>query len=102
MVTEEEVMDVLRECYDPEIPINIVDLGFVRSIDIEDEKVRIKLTLTTPGCPMHGAIGDDVRKKVLGIEGVKDVEVKFVFDTRWTPDEMSDEAKKRMGFDDNQ
>ena len=100
MVTEEEVMDVLRECYDPEIPISIVDLGFVREIDIEGDSVRIKLTLTTPGCPMHGAIGDDVRQKVLALEGVKDVEVEFVFDSQWTPDEMSEEAKKKMGFED--
>lgn len=100
MVTENEVMDALRECYDPEIPVNIVDLGFVRGIDIEGDSVHIKLTLTTPGCPMHQRIGDDVRDKVLGIEGVKDVEVEFVFDSPWTPDEMSDEAKKKLGIDD--
>ncbi|WMW26239.1 metal-sulfur cluster assembly factor [Methanolobus sediminis] len=102
MVTEEEVMDVLRECYDPEIPINIVDLGFVRDIEIEGDSVHIKLTLTSPGCPMYRTIGDDVRQKVLGIEGVRDVEVEFVFDTQWTPDEMSDKAKKKMGFDEKE
>ena len=100
MVTEEEVIGVLRKCYDPEIPINIVDLGFVKGIGIEGDSVHIKLSLTTPGCPMHRTIGDDVRQKVLGIEGVKDVEIKFVFDSPWTPEEMSEKAKKQMGFDD--
>ena len=94
MVTEEEVMDVLRECYDPEIPISIVDLGFVKKIDIEADIVHIKLTLTTPGCPMYKVIGDDVRGKVLALEGVKDVDVEFVFDSQWTPEEMSEDAKK--------
>ncbi|WP_406661726.1 metal-sulfur cluster assembly factor [Methanolobus sp. ZRKC3] len=101
MVTEKEVMDVLRECYDPEIPINIVDMGFVREINIEDEKVHIKLTLTSPGCPMHGVIGDDVRQKVLTLKGVKDVEVEFVFDSPWTTDDLSEETKKKMGFDES-
>lgn len=96
MVTEEEVMGVLRECYDPEIPISIVDLGFVKGIDIVGDSVYIKLTLTTPGCPMYKVIGDDVREKVLAIGGVKDVDVEFVFDSQWTPDEISEDAKKSL------
>ena len=91
VVTEDKVMETLRECYDPEIPISIVDLGFVKGIHVEDGKVRIKLTLTTPGCPMQDVIADNVRQKVLSLKGVRDVEVEFVFDKPWTEDEMSDD-----------
>ncbi|MEM3851984.1 MAG: metal-sulfur cluster assembly factor, partial [Methanomassiliicoccales archaeon] len=69
MVTKEEVLEVLRECYDPEIPINIVDLGLVYDVRIEGEKVYVQMTLTAPGCPVSGYLKEDVTNKLLSLEG---------------------------------
>jgi FeS assembly SUF system protein len=98
MVTEEKVWEVLKNCYDPEIPVNIVDLGLVYDVKIEDDVVKVKMTLTAPGCPMHSMIAQDVRNKLLGIEGVKDAVVQVVWDPPWNPDMMSEEAKAKLGF----
>ena len=89
MVTKEDVMEVLKKCYDPEIPINIVDLGLVYDVDIEGDRVHIKMTLTTPGCPMSAMIVDNVRQKVESIDGIKNAEVELVWDPPWTPDRIS-------------
>ncbi|UGV39743.1 metal-sulfur cluster assembly factor [Methanococcoides orientis] len=89
MVTKEDVMEVLKSCYDPEIPINIVDLGLIYNVDVEDEEVHIKMTLTTPGCPMGAMILDNVRQKVESIDGIKKAEVELVWEPPWTPDRIS-------------
>lgn len=93
MVTKEEVMEVLKKCYDPEIPINIVDLGLVYDVDVEDDQARIKMTLTTPGCPMSAMIVDNVIQKVESIDGIKKAEVELVWDPPWTPERISKKAK---------
>lgn len=93
MVTKEDVMEVLKKCYDPEIPINIVDLGLVYDVDIEGDRVHIKMTLTTPGCPMSAMIVDNVRQKVESIDGIKNAEVELVWDPPWTPDRISKKLK---------
>ncbi|HHM24017.1 MAG TPA: DUF59 domain-containing protein [Bacteroidetes bacterium] len=98
MVSEEKVWEVLRNCYDPEIPVNIVDLGLVYDVQIDDDVVKVKMTLTAPGCPMHSVIAQDVRSKLLSLEGVKDAIVEVVWDPPWTPEMMSDEAKAKLGF----
>ena len=99
MVTKDEVVTVLKDCYDPEIPINIWDLGLVYDINIqEDGKVGIKMTLTAPGCMMGGMIADEVKAKLKALSGVKDAKVDLVFDPPWTPDKMSAEAKAQMGI----
>ncbi|MFQ6106806.1 MAG: metal-sulfur cluster assembly factor [Thermoplasmata archaeon] len=98
MVTEEDVLDALKGCYDPEIPVNIVDLGLVYGIEISDGRVRVKMTLTAPGCPMHGAISEDARKRIEQIEDVKEAEIEIVWEPLWTPERMSPEAKKKLGM----
>ena len=98
MVSEEKVWEVLKNCYDPEIPVNIVDLGLVYDVQIDDDVVKIKMTLTAPGCPMHSVIAQDVRSKLLALDGVKDAIVDVVWDPPWTPDMMSEEAKAKLGF----
>jgi FeS assembly SUF system protein len=98
MVTQDEVMAVLRQCYDPEIPINIVDLGLIYNVEIGDKRVDVDMTLTAPGCPMHALIARDVKQKLGTIPDVEEINVKVVWDPPWTPDRMSDEAKKKLGF----
>lgn len=93
MVTKEDVMEVLKTCYDPEIPINIVDLGLVYDVDIKGDQANIKMTLTTPGCPMYAVIVDNVKQKVESIEGVETAEVELVWDPPWTPDRISKDIK---------
>jgi FeS assembly SUF system protein len=98
MVTKDEVIATLKKCYDPEIPINIVDLGLVYDVSIEGEKVGIKMTLTAPGCPASGYISQDVKKKLESMPGVKKADVTVVWDPPWSPDLMSETAKKQFGW----
>lgn len=96
IVTKEEVIEVLKTCYDPEIPINIIDLGLVYEVEVKGDKVHIKMTLTMPGCLMGGPITEDVRRKVESIDGVKEAKIELVWDPPWTPDRISKEAMKRI------
>jgi len=99
MVTKQDVMKVLKKCYDSEIGISLVDLGLIYDVQVKDDKVYIKMTLTTPGCPMHVFMVNDVEEKVKKMKGVKEVKVELVWDPQWTPDRMSREAKKKLGFE---
>ena len=99
----EAVWAQLRQVFDPEIPVNIVDLGLVYTMDIaKDEagghKVDVAMTLTAPGCGIGPVLVDDVRRKVLGTPGVKDAEVELVFDPPWDPSRMSEAARLQLGF----
>ncbi len=99
MVTKDEIITVLKDCFDPEIPINIWDLGLVYDINVQDDgNVGIKMTLTAPGCAMGGMISEEVRSKVKAMNGVKDAKVELVWEPSWTPDKMSEEAKAQMGI----
>jgi FeS assembly SUF system protein len=98
MVSKDEVITVLKDCYDPEIPINIWDLGLVYDIAIDGENIGVKMTLTAPGCMLGGMIAEEVKAKLKAINGVKDAKVELVFDPPWTPDKMSSEAKAQMGI----
>lgn len=98
MVTMEDVKKVLKDCYDPEIPVNIWDLGLVYDIKIEADKVFVKMTLTAPGCPMHTFISEEVKGKLQSLEGVKEAYVDIVWDPPWSPDKMSEEAKAKLGI----
>ena len=97
-IKEEDVIEVLRECYDPEIPANIVDLGLVYEIAIQPERVDVKMTLTALGCPMAGEVMSDVRDHLLQLPGVKDAGVELVYDPPWTPERMSEEARWELGM----
>ncbi len=98
MVTREQVYETLHNCYDPEIPINIVDLGLVYDVQVEDDNVNVVMTLTAQGCPAHGFISDEVRARVSSIPGVKSAHVQVVWEPPWDPSRMSEAAKKQLGF----
>ncbi len=97
-VTEEQVYEALKQCYDPEIPVNVVELGLIYDVKIIDAWVGVKMTLTTPGCGMSGMIAQDVKNRVMRLPGVKEADVRIVWEPAWTPERMSPEAKKRLGF----
>lgn len=98
MIDEEKVWQALSDCYDPEIPINIVDLGLVYDVKVVEDSVNIKMTLTAPGCPMHSVIAQDVRAKVSAIEGAANANVDVGWDPPWNPSMMSKEGKVKLGF----
>jgi FeS assembly SUF system protein len=98
LVSKDEIVTVLKGCFDPEIPINIWDLGLVYDINIENDNVGVKMTLTAPGCMMGGMIAEEVKAKIKAMSGVKDAKVELVWDPPWTPDKMSEEAKAQMGI----
>lgn len=98
MVTQEQVYDALQQCFDPEIPVNIVDLGLVYDVQVKDDHVNVVMTLTARGCPAHTFISEDVRTQVAKIPGVKTANVQVVWDPPWDPSRMSDTAKRQLGF----
>lgn len=96
---EEEIIRMLKTVYDPEIPVNIYDLGLIYSVDIDDDKnVTITMTLTAPNCPAADFILEDVRFKLESIPGINNVVVELTFDPPWDKDMLSDEAKLELGF----
>ena len=97
--TEEAIVAMLKTVYDPEIPVNVYDLGLIYKVDVDDEKnVRIDMTLTAPNCPAVDFIVEVVRMKVESVDGVKSVEINLVFEPEWHRDMMSEEAKLELGF----
>ncbi len=100
---EPMVWDALKNCFDPEIPVNIVDLGLVYDCTIKKQKnndyhVSIKMTLTAPGCGMAGHISNDARVKVANLRGISDVEVDIVWEPQWNQSMMTDDAKLQLGM----
>jgi FeS assembly SUF system protein len=94
-VSRDEIIEVLKTVYDPEIPVNIVDLGLIYGIEIDDKgKVHILMTLTAPGCPIGDTIAFEIKDKLLQIEGVSDVEVEITFDPPWTLDRITEEGRE--------
>lgn len=90
---------MLRTVFDPEIPVNVYDLGLIYNIDVEDDgTVNIEMTLTAPTCPAGEYISEDIRMKIDGIDGVKCTNINIVFEPEWTQDMMSEEAKLELGF----
>ena len=97
-VKPEDVIEVLRQCYDPEIPVNIVDLGLIYDIAIKPERVDIKMTLTALGCPMAADVMADVRDHLLTLPGISDAGVDIVYEPVWTPERMTEEARWELGM----
>lgn len=96
---EEAILKMLKTVFDPEIPVNVYDLGLIYGIELKDDGVcDITMTLTAPSCPAGDFIVEDIRQKVGSVEGVKDVNVQLVFEPEWTKDMMSEEAKLELGF----
>lgn len=98
MATDSQIFEKLRTCIDPELGINIVDLGLIYAIDVEGTSVKVIMTLTTPGCPLDAYFVRDITSKVKTIEGVKDVVVELTFEPPWSPQKMSQESKDLLGF----
>ena len=97
---EERIVDVLKTVYDPEIPVNISDLGLIYRVEVNDEGiVDIDMTFTAPSCPAADFILEDVRQKVDTIEGVKSANVNLVFEPEWDKSMMTEEARVELGFD---
>ncbi len=98
-ITEELVFEALKDVYDPEIPVNVVDLGLIYGVKVdENNKVFVTMTLTAPGCPMASMVEEDAREKIMSGTGAKDAEIEMVFDPPWTPELISDEGKKALGW----
>lgn len=97
---EERIVDVLKTVYDPEIPVNIYDLGLIYRVEVNDEGiVDIDMTFTAPSCPAADFILEDVRQKLDNIEGVKSANVNLVFEPEWDKSMMTEEARVELGFD---
>ena len=99
MVTKEQVYEALETCYDPEIPVNIVALGLIYDVQIEGEKVAVKMTLTAPGCGMGAMIASQARQRILDLPDVQDATVDLVWDPPWDPGKMSQEARQKLGIE---
>jgi FeS assembly SUF system protein len=98
-LTEEHVLEALREVFDPEIPVNIVDLGLIYEINLSTSKrVDVKMTLTAMGCPMAPEVMADVRNRLLQLPGIEEAGVELVYDPPWSPDRMSEEARWELGM----
>ena len=99
-----KIIDILKQCYDPEIPIDLWNLGLIYDIDItttENNKndVKITMSLTTPGCTMGQHMADDIKNKVKALEKINNIEVTVTFDPPWTPEMMTNYAREKLGYD---
>lgn len=96
---EERIVEMLKTVYDPEIPVNVYDLGLIYKIDLkEDGELVVDMTLTAPNCPAADFIMEDIRQKVESVDGVTSAQVNLVFEPEWDKDMMTDEAKLELGF----
>ena len=98
MPTKEEVLEILRTVEDPELGMDVVDLGLVYEVEVEDSKAKVLYSLTSMGCPAGPLIAGDMDGAIRQVEGIEDVELELTFDPPWTPDRMSDDAKFIIGF----
>lgn len=98
------IIDILKQCYDPEIPIDLWNLGLIYNIDIIQKEnnvsdVNVLMSLTTPGCTMGQSMADDIKSKVSSMPEINEVTVKVTFDPPWEPEMMTQEAREKLGFD---
>ena len=105
MIAEDKIVDILKQCYDPEIPIDLWNLGLIYDIKIQEayekEKsdINIVMSLTTPGCGMGQPMADDIRQKLENLDEVNQAFVEITFEPPWSPEKMTDEGKSKLGFD---
>ena len=103
MNTKEEIIELLKTCYDPEIPIDLWNLGLIYEIDIKEEdkvqNVKIVMSLTTPGCSMGKQMADDIKEKIKTLNHIQKIQVEVTFDPPWKPEMMTDLAREKLGFD---
>lgn len=103
-VTQDEVLSALKQCYDPEIPVNIVDLGLIYGVRFEaapDDRqdVTVDMTLTAQGCPAHAIIGEQVKARLESLPGIRAANVNVVWNPPWTPERLSPDARKQLGIE---
>jgi metal-sulfur cluster biosynthetic enzyme len=98
MATREEVLEILRQVEDPELGMDIVDLGLLYQVEVESSTAKITYSLTSMGCPAGPLIAQDIESAARQVEGIEEVELELTFDPPWTPDKMSDDAKFILGF----
>ena len=98
LINKDEVISVLKECYDPEIPIDLWNLGLIYDIKIKNNDIDIIMSLTTPGCTMGQHMADDIKSKLEKNENIENINVQVVFDPPWEPEMMTDEGRKKLGF----
>lgn len=99
LTLRDQVLEMLKSCYDPEIPFNIVDLGLIYSLTVSNAgEVSIRMTLTSPGCPVGPWLTDEIRNACLSVQGIRKVEIDVTFDPPWNPSMMSENAHKALGF----
>jgi FeS assembly SUF system protein len=98
-VTQDDILEVLKNVYDPEIPVNVVDLGLIYDVQVNDDNdVYVQMTLTFPGCGMGPYIAQQAEWAIQDIEGVEDVQIELVFEPPWSPDLISEEARAQLGI----
>jgi metal-sulfur cluster biosynthetic enzyme len=98
-VTRDEVLLALKDVYDPEIPVNVVDLGLIYGVEVTDGDVDVKMTLTFAGCGMGPYIAQQAEWRIAEVDGVDDINVELVYDPPWTPDLITEDGKKMLGLD---
>ncbi|MGA2858402.1 MAG: metal-sulfur cluster assembly factor [Candidatus Sulfotelmatobacter sp.] len=103
-ITEQDVLSALRSCYDPEIPVNIVDLGLIYSVNFapapdDKQDVLVEMTLTAPGCPEHVNISMQVKSRLEQLPGIRNANVNVVWTPPWTPERLSADARKQLGIE---
>ncbi len=99
-VTEDQVVEILRTIFDPEIPVNIYDMGLIYDVEIAGQQVDVKMTLTSPACPVAGTLPLEVEAKIEGLPGIENADVEIVWDPVWNPGMMSEAAKLELGMMD--
>jgi metal-sulfur cluster biosynthetic enzyme len=98
LVSKDEVLAALRTVYDPEIPVNVVDLGLIYDVQVKESDVYVQMTLTFPGCGMGPYIGQQAEWAIQELDGVDEVQIELVFDPPWSPDLISEEARNQLGI----
>jgi metal-sulfur cluster biosynthetic enzyme len=98
MLNQDTIYESLKQIYDPEVGISIVDMGLIYGLDIEDNKVSVVMTLTSPGCPAGPQILGQIDSSLKALEGVEDVDIQVVWSPPWTPDMLSEEARDQLGI----
>ncbi|MAD52181.1 MAG: iron-sulfur cluster assembly protein [Candidatus Marinimicrobia bacterium] len=95
---KDQIVEILKQCYDPEIPVDLWNLGLIYDIKINEKIVDITMSLTTPGCGMGQYMAEDIKNKVTSLDGVNETNVQVTFDPPWSPEMMTDDAKEKLGF----
>ena len=98
MELKEKIIDEIKKIYDPELPVNIYDLGLIYDVQVNEKKAMIKMTLTTPNCPVAESLPKEVKEGAMQVEGIEDVDLELVWDPPWSKDMMSDAAKLELNL----